>query len=110
MAWPQVGRCVDGACFCRQGGAILERDPLLQACDLFCLWNSFDLYQVGFPGFIAWVAEALLQLAIVGEQQQSFAVAVESAGGIDCGDVDIVSQGLASFSISKLDSIPGRVC
>jgi hypothetical protein len=54
--------------------------------------TAFDLYQIGFGLLVIRVADTVLQAAVVGQQQQAFAIGIESPGRIYIGDFDIVGQ------------------
>ena len=43
------------------------------------------------------IGETVLESAIVGEQDESFAIVIEAPGGIDIGDVDEVGEGAGGF-------------
>gem|GEM_PF-2953451 len=51
---------------------------------------------------MARVAKLVLQLAVVSEQQQSLAVAVESTGGIDAGRLNVVGERRATLAVGEL--------
>jgi hypothetical protein len=44
----------------------------------------------------------MLQGAIIGQQQQAFAVTVQPAGGIDAGNINVVTQGAPALLITEL--------
>ena len=48
------------------------------------------------------VADAVLELAVIGEQEQAFAVSVESSRRVEVGLVDKIFERLPSFSIGEL--------
>ena len=57
---------------------------------------AFHLHQVGLAGLVVGVGDGVLQLAVVGQQHQAFAVIVEAAGRVDLGNGQMVGQrGLA---------------
>jgi hypothetical protein len=79
------------------------------ATQLFkCLLGGFtlDLRPVGLGQLVAWIAQFMLQVSVVGEQQQSFAVAVEPARGIDARRLDVVGEGRATFLVGELGQHP----
>ena len=53
---------------------------------------SFNLHPVAAPVAKAGVGEALLQAAIAGQQQQSLAIGIEPAGGINLRNRDELRQ------------------
>ena len=53
---------------------------------------AFDLDEIGLGQLEPRIGDARLQPAVVGQQQQPFAVAVQPAGGIDAGHIDEVRQ------------------
>lgn len=48
--------------------------------------NAFDLREIGALVSITWVREAMLKVAVIGEQEQSFAILIETAYRIDAGN------------------------
>ena len=55
--------------------------------------DSFDLSPIGAGVSEFRVSEAVLESAVVGEEEESFGVVVEAAGGVDVGDGDEVGEG-----------------
>ena len=56
------------------------------------LRQQLDLYQVGLGFLAVGVADIVLQPAVVGQQQQAFAVGVEPAGRVDAGNGQVIGQ------------------
>lgn len=48
------------------------------------------------------MADAVLQRAVIGEQQQAFAVQIQTSGGADIGLRQIIGQGGAAFRVGEL--------
>jgi len=86
----------------RQRHAIFEFNPPAPLLQIRCAGGAFDLYPVGFPQFVAGLGQAGLQRAVIGEQQQPFAVTIQTAGGIDVADRNIILQGFAPGRIGEL--------
>ena len=56
--------------------------------------HTLDLYPVLLQLAVFRMGNTLLQSAVVGENQQAFAVVIQSAGGVDIIDINIIRQGL----------------
>src|SRR3546814_7750927 len=74
------------------GAAVLQLDAGAQRGERRGARLTLDLHQIGFGHLVPRRRNARLQRAVVGQDQQAFAVAVEPSGGIDPRHVDIVRQ------------------
>jgi len=101
IPWPQL-RFVDDPRLSGQGEAILQFQAAAQRFQIGIRGCAFHLYQVPLPGPLARVGEAVGQPAVVGEQEQPFAVPVEPAGGVDPLQRNVVGQGGTSFPVGEL--------
>ncbi len=52
---------------------------------------------------LAWIGERLLQPAIAGEQQQTFAVSIEAASGVDPGESDPGGQAIPATACFRCE-------
>ena len=95
-------------CFRRQGATALNDNTIPKLLQLFDGGRAFDLRPVAAPMAKAWVGEALLQLPVAGEDQQSFAVRIQPAGGVDLGHVNKIFKATptASFLWRELTQHP----
>ncbi len=101
IAWPHRGFLHDA----RPGGqghAVVELYPGAQGGQFLLARHAFHLYPVGLGGLLPRLGEARLQLAVVGEQQEPLAVAIEPACGIDAGLGDVILEGLAARLVGEL--------
>jgi hypothetical protein len=64
--------------------------------------DSLNLNEVHFGMLEFRVSKPVGQLAIVGQQDQAFAVAIESARRVDARNFDIVSKGGPALSVAEL--------
>jgi hypothetical protein len=55
--------------------------------------NTFHLNPIGFFQLMLWIGDARLCRAVIGQDHQAFAVAVQPTCGIKAGRVDVRSQG-----------------
>lgn len=102
-AGPQVARFWDEFDFSRSGRTVIEGDALTKPINCVVARISLDLSPVGFAGLVRWIADLGLQRAIVGQNQQAFAVAIKPARRIHARYIDEVGQRLAvSTLISEL--------
>jgi hypothetical protein len=88
----------------RGGGglAVFQFHPRAQGLQGVFIRFAFHLYPVGLGQFVAGMADTVLQIAVVGEDHQALAVAIEAAGGIEPLVGDKIRQGGAVFPIGKL--------
>ena len=70
----------------------LDDHPFTQCLQLLFGHATLHLYPVVAPVAETWIGQALLESALVGEQQQAFAVGIQSSRGVDPGNVDQISQ------------------
>ncbi len=56
------------------------------------VWGALHLHQIGLGPLVPGVGQPVGQVAVVGEQQQPFAVRVQPAGRVDPRHGDVVSQ------------------
>jgi len=75
------------------GEVVLNADAAAEEFEGFGGWAAFDLGPVGAGVGEAGIGEAVLEGAIGGEQEEAFGVAVEAAGGVDVGDLEVVREG-----------------
>ena len=85
-----------------QGHAVIELHTGAQGGQFLLARDPFHLHPVGLGGLLPRLGEARLQLAIVGEQQQPLAVAIEPPCGIDAGLFDVILEGLAARLVGEL--------
>ncbi len=78
------------------GGEIAQVDRCLQPRQAGRVRHAVHLHQIGFRLLVVGMGDVVLQLAVVGQQQQAFAVGVEAAGRVDVGDLQVVGQGGAT--------------
>jgi len=69
---------------------------------LLLAWLALNLHPVGLWQLVFRVSNACLQTTVIGQQQQPFAVAIQTTGRIHPGDVDKVTQGCAPISVGEL--------
>ena len=85
LALPQSRRFRQHAHFGRLSNEIAKIDPGAQRGQLVLVRPPFHLHPVGLRQLPARIADAVLQLAVAGEQQQPFAVGVQPPGRVDAG-------------------------
>ncbi len=85
-----------------QGHAVIELHSGAQGSQLLFARDPFHLHPVGLGGLLPWLGEARLQLAVVGEQQQPLAVAIEPPCGVDAGFPDVILEGLPARLVGEL--------
>lgn len=85
-----------------QGEAVVKRHAVAQR--LQCRLRDFalHLHPVGLGQLPARVADACLQRAVVGEQQQAFGIVVEASGRVNAGQVDEIGQHRATVLVAEL--------
>lgn len=101
VARPQL-RFGHQACLGRGGYAVIELHPLAQGLQGGLGWLAFHLYPVGLGQLVARMADKVLQVAIIREQHQSFAVAIQSPGRIDTVQRHAVGEGGAAGRVGEL--------
>ena len=69
---------------------------------MFVAGFAFDLCPVGFRDLRAWLTDSCLQFAVIGEQQQSFAVVVQSTRRVHLGFSDEVGERRPAVCIGEL--------
>ena len=92
IARPQIRGLVDEP---RAGGLrdeVAEVDAVAQRGERGLGRRAFDLRPIDLRELVARVRDARLQRAVVGQQQQAFAVGVEPARGVDVRDLDVVRE------------------
>ncbi len=87
---------------CRSRSAAIENDAAPQLGERRVRRYPLDLHPIGFGQLEARIRESLLQSAVVGEQQQPFAVAVQPPGRVDPRNRDKPRQGSARLAIGEL--------
>ena len=98
VALPQCGRLQQPG-LGGQGGAVLECHALAQAAQLFFGGAALHLHPVGLGQLVARVGNAGLQGAVVGQQQQALAVAVQAARRVHTGHVHKVLERGAALGV-----------
>ncbi|MCY1437708.1 hypothetical protein D9M71_538810 [compost metagenome] len=88
--------------FSRQGRPIVQFHAIAQALQLLVARLAFHLHPVGLGQLVLGVGDARLQPAIIGQQQQAFAVAVQSPGRVHARDIDVVLERRAPFAVAEL--------
>ena len=88
-------------CFRRQGATALNDNTIPKLLQLFDGGRAFDLRPVAAPMAKAWVGEALLQATVAGEDQQPFAVGIESPRGVHLGHINKVAQATPPASLLR---------
>ena len=73
--------------------AVFQADALPKLIEAGLRNVALDLDEIGFRQLELGIGDPRLQPAVIGEQEQALAVAVEPPRRIDAGDVDIVRQG-----------------
>lgn len=66
---------------------------MTQGVEGLLIWNTFHLNPIGFFQLMLWIGDACLCRAVIGQDHQTFAVAVQPTCGIKVGRVDVGSQG-----------------
>ena len=94
IAWPQIGRC-DPLGTGRAGGAVLQRDAVAQRLQCRVVRQPLDLHEVGLGQLEPRIGDARLQPPVIGEKKEPLAVAVEPAGRVDAGQVDMARERVA---------------
>jgi hypothetical protein len=62
------------------------------------IWNALDLGEVGLRVLETGIGQTVLKRAVIGQQEESFAVQVEAACRIETGQLDEVAQCLPAGS------------
>ena len=112
LAWPQMGGFVRG--HYPHFGWLADKIAQIHAAFEYSQFGfvrlAFHLRPIGFFGFEFRAGYLCLQAAVVGEQQQAFAVGIEPAGRVEAGSFDIVFQAAVFFMRAKLaDNAVGLV-
>ena len=103
--------------------AVAEVNPLEQLLQIVARWLAGDLHEIGLSDAETRMHEPIGQIAVVGEQQQSFAVLVEPAHGVDplgdlghqvdgarpAGGVAVGAQVAARFVDEPIDAFFRRI-
>jgi len=76
----------------RQCALPLNHHTASQALECLRLGDAFHLDPVAPPVPPGRIRQTLLQTAIAGEQQQAFAVGIKTAGGVNVGHRDVISE------------------
>jgi hypothetical protein len=84
----------------------LEQDALSQPTQCFVVREALHLSQIDLRELMLRVGNAMGQRAIRGQHHESFAILIQSAGGIDAGDRHKISQGRSSRRIGKAGKDP----
>ncbi len=93
----------DEARFCGESPMVLELDPAFELSQFILCGFAFDHHPVCFFDVMFWVGQSFDERAVVGEQEQAFAVAIQSPCGVDVGDVDkFFERGMPRTFICKL--------
>jgi hypothetical protein len=77
----------------RQGEAVVEDHALAQPCQRGVRDFPFHLHPVGLGQFPARIADACLQRAAVGQQQQTLGIMIQAPGRMHAGQGNEVRQG-----------------
>ena len=95
--------------FGRARGAVIERDTVAQAVELFVGQQRGGFHQISFGDVVVGVGKALAELGVVGHQQQSAGVEVQPAdGGEEVGDRgDQVVDGRPAFWVFVSAEVTG---
>ena len=101
VAWPHR-RVIHDARPGGQGHAVVEFHTGAKGGQFLLARDAFHLHPVGLGGLLSRLGEACLQLAVVGEQQEPFAVSIQPARGIDAGLFDVILEGLAARLVGEL--------
>ena len=105
IALPQARRWLNAAHATGQGHEIGVAHPAPQLL-YGCVGRlALDLHPVGFWQLVLGLGNARLQLAIVGEQQQAFAVGIQPPGDIDAGHRNQAFQPLPAPFVGKLAEV-----
>ena len=80
------------------GWPVLQSNLPAQSLKLRGVWRSLHLNQVTFVHTLLRIRDSVLQSAVIGQQQQAFAVPVQAPGRIDGWDIYVGSQGWARIS------------
>lgn len=83
----QVGLCiasqpVDAS---GEGPLALHHHPAAKQFQCLRCWSPFHLHPIAAPMAEAWVGDALLQQAVIGEQQEAFAIGIQPPCWVDLG-------------------------
>ena len=70
------------------GHAVFQFHAIAQSLEGFFIWFAFDLNPIRFRGFVLGIADPVLQSPVIGQNQQAFAVFVQTASGIDPGYIN----------------------
>ena len=78
-----LARCAfdDGDHTWRSLALILQPDSFLPAVQGILVWQSSNRHLVGFGVAVAWMRQFMSEVAVIGEDDQPFAVGVESSNG-----------------------------
>jgi len=86
----------------RASAPVAQRQAVAQLLQGLVIRHALKLRPVGFPGGAARIAEARLQGAVVGQQEQALAVVVQAASRIDPRHRDEVGEGLLPLGRTEL--------
>ena len=94
-ARPEPFGFVDDFANCGAGWAVFQGQAIAQGIDRGGVGRAFNLGDVGFGHFVFGMGDLGLEFAIVGQEQQALAIAIQPTSGINARDVDKIGQGLA---------------
>jgi hypothetical protein len=86
----------------RAGCSVSEHNSPPERLKGESIGNSLNLNEVGLGMLEFRVSEPVGQLTIVGQEDQTFAVAIESARRVDARNLDMILEGLSSFGVGEL--------
>ena len=92
MAWRQARLLAKTADASRPGCVILYGYPARELLDRSVVWNAFDLDQIRAGMSELRIRQYVLELPIVREKQQAFAIAIETAARVHARHFDRVLQ------------------
>ena len=93
IAWPWLGQVWQATCLCGAGKAILEHEAVAEGIQGWFIGNAFDLHPIGFFQLVLRIGDARLGWAMIGQDHQAFAVAIETTREIKAGRTDVLRQG-----------------
>lgn len=96
------GGCRDDVGLGGRGFAIFQDDSLAQLFQSLRVWFPLHLGPIGLEQLVAGVTDTVLQGAIVGEQNQPFAVPIQSACGVYAFFGHEIGQRATVFGVGKL--------
>jgi len=102
ISLPQPGGLSDDSGEAGRRTSILEFDPGFYFIQLRCCDHTLNLRPIGLYKSVARLTNLRLELAVVGQQEEPFAIVIEPAGRVDILVRDELGQGASTIVVAEL--------